>query len=120
MASVESRGGSPFSPETFMSLWDSIASLARLAPTPHNTQPFRILPRDDREADLVGLTERFLPREDHGNLYVGSAFGVFASTMELAARHFGRTLEVTPASGIDPASLTDSAGRVVLGRATIT
>jgi len=45
-----------------MPVWETIASLARLAPTPHNTQPFRILPRDDTSADLVALTERFLPR----------------------------------------------------------
>lgn len=46
--------------------WAAIASLARLAPTPHNTQPFRILPRDERTADIVASPERFLPREDHG------------------------------------------------------
>jgi len=103
-----------------MPVWESIASLARLAPTPHNTQPFRILPRDDRTADLVALTERFLPREDHGNLYVGSAFGIFAATLERAARQFGHILTVTPEVDLDPAALTDRGPRVTLGKAAIT
>ena len=90
-----------------MPVWESIASLARLAPTPHNTQPFRILPRDERTADLVALTERFLPREDHGNLYVGSAFGIFAATLERAARQFGHILTVCAGRRLDPAALTE-------------
>jgi hypothetical protein len=103
-----------------MSIWESIASLARLAPTPHNTQPFRIRPRTDATADLVGLTDRFLPREDHGNLYVGSAFGIFAATVERAARQFGHTVTVAPIDDVDPATLTQRGPRVVLGHATVT
>jgi len=103
-----------------MSVWESIASLARLAPTPHNTQPFRILPRSAREADLVAITERFLPREDHGNLYVGSAFGIFAATLERAARQSGQVVTVAPAANLDPAALTERGPRVTLGKATIT
>jgi nitroreductase len=102
-----------------MTIWERIASLARLAPTPHNTQPFRILPRDDQSADLVALTERFLPREDHGNRYVLSAFGTFAASLEQSARHFGHVLSVMPIAELDPATVTDRA-RVTLGRATIT
>ena len=103
-----------------MPVWESIASLARLAPTPHNTQPFRILPRNERTADLVALTARFLPREDHGNLYVGSAFGIFAATVERAARQFGHVLTVAPAADVDPAALTERGPIVTLGQATIT
>jgi nitroreductase len=103
-----------------MSVWESIASLARLAPTPHNTQPFRILPRDERSADLVAMTERFLPREDHGNLYVGSAFGIFAATVERAACQFGYSATVIPVDDVDPAALTGRGPRVVLGRVNIT
>ena len=103
-----------------MPVWESIASLARLAPTPHNTQPFRSLPRSEREADLVALTDRFLPREDHGNLYVGSAFGIFAATLERGARQFGHVLTVTPIPDIKPAALTQRGARVTLGHATIT
>ncbi len=102
-----------------MTPWESIASLARLAPTPHNTQPFRILPRGDDTADLVALTERFLPREDHGNLYVASAFGIFCATLERAARHFGYVVAAKPNPGIEPADITNSP-RVTLGVASIT
>jgi hypothetical protein len=102
-----------------MTAWESIASLARLAPTPHNTQPFRILPRDDTTADLVALTERFLPQEDHGNLYVSSAFGIFSATVERAGRHFGYVVKVAPTAGIKPADITKNS-RVALGVATIT
>jgi len=103
-----------------MSVWEAIASLARLAPTPHNTQPFRISPRDDRSADLVALTDRFLPREDHGNLYVLASFGTFAASLERAARHAGYTLVVTPLADVNPVRVTDGGPRVVLGSATIT
>jgi hypothetical protein len=58
--------------EPVPSVWEQISSLARWAPTPHNTQPFRLIPRDDRTADIVILTERMLPREDHGNRYGGN------------------------------------------------
>src|SRR5690349_11164054 len=103
-----------------MSVWDAIASLARLAPTPHNTQPFRILRRDERTADLVALTDRFLSREDHGNRYVLAAFGTFAASLELAGRHFGHTLTVTPSPDIDPPTFTSRGPRAIVGRATIT
>src|SRR5215467_2037978 len=105
--------------ENAMTVWESIASLARLAPTPHNTQPFRVLPRDDQTADIVALTDRFLPREDHGNLYVSSAFGIFSATVERAARHFGYVATAKPNPGIEPADITNSP-RVNLGVATIT
>jgi hypothetical protein len=103
-----------------MTIWESIGSLARLAPTPHNTQPFRILPRDDRTADLVALTDRFLPREDHGNLYVLAAFGTFAASLEHAARCFGQVLTVTPLPDLVPSTITTRGSRVILGSVTIT
>lgn len=100
--------------------WAAIDSLARLAPTPHNTQPFRIRPRDERSADIVALPERFLPREDHGNLYVASSFGILAAAMERAAGCQGYELSVSPRPDIDPGALTRSRARTVLGTATIT
>ena len=50
--------------------WNELAELARLAPTPHNTQPFRIRPLNARVAQIVILRERMLPVADTGNLYV--------------------------------------------------
>jgi nitroreductase len=102
-----------------MQAWEEIASLARLAPTPHNTQPFRILPRGDR-ADLLLLTERLLPREDHGNRYVVSAFGIFTATLERAARHLGYEIGVEPIATLDPEGLETVGPRILLGEARIT
>ncbi|HEY4183495.1 MAG TPA: hypothetical protein VGP07_00435 [Polyangia bacterium] len=102
-----------------MSPWEQIASLARLAPTPHNTQPFRIRPRGDDRADLVLLTERLLPEEDHGNLYVASSFGTFAVALERAGRHFGIDLEITPVADLALETLPELGPRVVLGEARV-
>jgi hypothetical protein len=98
--------------------WDLLAELARWAPTPHNTQPFRIVPKSAERAELVLLTERLLPREDHGNLYVASAFGTFARALELAARSHGVELAVEPAAELDTTTLEKQGPRVVLGVAT--
>lgn len=104
---------------TLAAVWAEIAALARLAPTPHNTQPFRIRPIDDGRAELVLLTERLLPAEDHGNLYVVSAFGIFAVAVERAARSLGLALEVTPVPALEPGALPPAGARVVLGQARL-
>jgi hypothetical protein len=101
-------------------VWEQISSLARWAPTPHNTQPFRLLPRDDRTAEIVMLTDRLLPREDHGNRYVVSAFGIFAAALRHAGQHFGHAVEVSPVSELDVGSLDSHGPRVTLGSAAIT
>ena len=87
------------------STWAQIDTLARLAPTPHNTQPFRIRPLDERHAELVVLANRLLPREDHGNLYMASAFGILAEAVRLAELHHGLVVRVLPSDGIAPATL---------------
>lgn len=103
-----------------MTAWEDIARLARLAPTPHNTQPFRIRPRSATLADLVLVAERLLPEEDHGNLYVLSAFGIFVAALERAARHAGRLVEISPVVELDPAALSKESGAIVLGEARLT
>jgi len=99
-------------------VWEKIGSLARLAPTPHNTQPFRIRPRGDR-AELVLLTERLLPREDHGNLYVAASFGTFASSLERAARHFGHAVSVVPTAQLEVERLETRGPEVIVGEARL-
>ncbi|MEP6622763.1 MAG: hypothetical protein ABJE47_25810 [bacterium] len=99
--------------------WRQIAHLARLAPTPHNTQPFRIRPVDSHTAYIVALSERFLPEEDHGNLYVASAFGIFAATIEVAAATLGVQVRIVPAESIDVAGLHRAAVPTTLGTVTI-
>lgn len=100
-----------------MSPWQEIARLARLAPTPHNTQPFRIRPRGNERAELLLVTDRLLPREDHGNLYVASSFGIFAATLERAARHFGCDVVVMPIAELDVARLPEQGPLVLVGEA---
>src|SRR5262245_4101078 len=99
--------------------WEKLAGIARHCPTPHNTQPFRIRPRGADEADLVCVVARLLPREDHGNLYCMSAFGMFCETLVRAGHHLGIDVEAEPARGIEPASIHTHAPQVVLGRARI-
>jgi len=100
-------------------VWDRIGDVARLAPTPHNTQPFRIVPRGPHHADLVAVRTRLLPREDHGNLYMACAFGLFATALEHAARYAGRDVAIDVLPGVDVAALHAGAPRVLLGRATL-
>jgi hypothetical protein len=99
--------------------WEQVSSLA-WAPTPRNTKPFRLIPRDDRTADIVILTERMLPREDHGNCYVTSAFGISASALRRAGQHFGHAIDISPVSELEVASLHLAGTRATLGHATIT
>jgi hypothetical protein len=101
------------------STWRAIANLARLAPTPHNTQPFRIRPVDQSTAEIVALSDRFLPEEDHGNRYVASAFGILAATIEFAAATFGVKVRIIPADSIDVAGLHRASVPTTLGIATI-
>ena len=99
--------------------WHEIDHLARLAPTPHNTQPFRIRPLDGTTADIVALGERFLPAEDHGNLYMASAFGILAAAIEMSAKNVGLAVTITPAEFIDVAALHRASQPTTLGRITI-
>jgi hypothetical protein len=98
--------------------WHAIGELARLVPTPHNTQPYRIRPTSATEAELVLVCERLLPDEDHGNLYVLSAFGVFASAIEHAGRAVGCTIHARACDQLDGTSLGRS-GQIVVGSAVI-
>jgi len=100
-------------------MWRDIAHLARLAPTPHNTQPFRIRPVDPHTAEIVALSERFLPDEDHGNRYVASAFGIFAATTEVAAATLGVRVRILAADPIDVAGLHRASAPTTLGTVTI-
>jgi hypothetical protein len=100
--------------------WERLSRIARHCPTPHNTQPFRIRPQNDAEADLVCVTSRLLPNEDHGNLYCMAAFGMFAEALVRSGRHLGLLVDVVPEPGIDPAAIHQSGNaNVILGRASI-
>ena len=100
-------------------VWDRIGDVARLAPTPHNTQPFRVVPHGPDAADLVVVRDRLLPREDHGNLYMACAFGIFATALEHAARFVGRNIVIEVVPQIDVGRLHAGAKRVLVARATL-
>ncbi len=100
--------------------WAEIAALARRAPTPHNTQPFRIRPLDATRAELVLLCERLLPREDHGNLYMASSAGIFMLAIERAGAHLGFQVACRPIPQFDPRPLEHSTEQVCIGYAEVT
>jgi hypothetical protein len=100
--------------------WEGIAEVARFCPTPHNTQPFRIRPRDAGHAELLCVVSRLLPREDHGNLYCMAGFGSFGEAVTRAGRHLGKIVEFIPERDVDPATVhTSGRERIVLGHARI-
>src|SRR5678815_5008550 len=86
--------------------WEQIGALARYAPTPHNTQPYRIRPTGDDTAELVLVCARLLPHEDRGNAYVLAAFGTFAAALEHACRACGFAVTVTPCADVDGDALS--------------
>lgn len=99
--------------------WQAIGDLARLVPTPHNTQPFRIRPRADGGADLLLVCDRLLPAEDPGNAYVTSAFGLFAMALERAGRSLGYAIDVRPIDTLDAARLDRTSGVLTIGQAVL-
>jgi nitroreductase len=99
--------------------WAEIAEVARFAPTPHNTQPFRVRRVDATHAEILLASERLLPEEDHQNLYMASAFGIFAETVERAGRAIGRRVVVEADRGVEPPTWRKGAGLVRLGAAEL-
>ncbi|HEY4058232.1 MAG TPA: hypothetical protein VGM39_16580 [Kofleriaceae bacterium] len=103
-----------------MELWEAIGALARLAPSPHNTQPYRLRPhRHTSAADIVLDCERLLPDEDPGNAYVLSAFGVFAACLERSGLALGYRVDIQPCAHVDGVLLRRDAGLLVVGRVQV-
>lgn len=107
MSSTPTRSKSP-QPPASATPWVPLSELARLAPSPHNTQPYRLRPLDDEHADIVLVPERLLPAEDDGNRYVYAALGIFAIAIERAATTIGRRAHVTLGSDPGPLALSDA------------
>jgi hypothetical protein len=106
-----------YGPLDMTNVWERISELARFAPTPHNTQPYRLRPRSDGEAEIVLMPRRLLPVEDRENRYVYSALGIFAEAVVLAARAAGRTADVIP--GEYPGVLTLDANDTVVAHVVL-
>ena len=99
--------------------WENLAEIARFAPTPHNTQPYRLRPTGACNADVVVVRDRLLPNEDHGNLYMTASIGVFFETLERAGRALGRTVETALDPALEVSRLHDAEPFVRVGTARI-
>jgi hypothetical protein len=95
-------------------VWDGIGDVGRLAPTPHNTQPFRIVPRGPRNADLVVVRDRAAPktRQPLRGRRVRLRHGVGERRGTWGMRRDRRSSPSTSLTCTGP-------GRVVVGRATL-
>ncbi|MDP2344111.1 MAG: hypothetical protein Q8O67_24350 [Deltaproteobacteria bacterium] len=91
--------------------WSAIADRGRLAPTPHNAQPFRLRIHPGH-VDVVVDTDRILVHEDRLNRYVAASTGIFLRTLEIAARAQGVRLHTRPRDEVSYAGLNTGQGLV--------
>jgi hypothetical protein len=73
--------------------WIDLLADARLAPSPHNTQPWLIRALSDREAELCYDPARLLPVTDPEGRFMSCALGIFAEALSIAAAARGLELE---------------------------
>lgn len=76
--------------------WLDLVEDARLAPSPHNTQPWRVGPISAHEADLYAPVDRLLPVEDPDGRFLTAGTGIFVEALEVAAAARGLRLEYEP------------------------
>lgn len=76
--------------------WESLVEVARWAPSPHNTQPWRLAPTDERRADLFMQRSRTLPDEDSTGHFLICAMGIFIEALRIVAAHRGWSLTAAP------------------------
>jgi nitroreductase len=76
--------------------WTELVDRARLAPSPHNTQPWRLRVRSDVEAELFAPVERLLPVEDPDGRFLTAGVGIFLEALDVAAGSRDLELDVEP------------------------
>jgi nitroreductase len=79
-----------------MSTWHAIAEIARYAPSPHNTQPWKLKVIDSARADLFMVRRRMLPDEDTTGCFLICAMGIFIESLRIVAGNLGYRLESHP------------------------
>lgn len=79
-----------------MSVWHEIVEVARYAPSPHNTQPWKLRLLDERRATLFMVRSRMLPDEDVTGCFLLCAMGIFIESVRIVSANSGRGLEVEP------------------------
>jgi Nitroreductase family len=75
-------------------LWRELLDDARWAPSPHNTQPWKLRVIEEREAELLYDPDRLLPDTDAGGRFMTVALGIFVEAMVVAAAARGHDLAV--------------------------
>src|SRR5687768_18516570 len=75
--------------------WRSVLELGRLAPTPHNTQWYRLHVVDGRTAHVCIDESIAIPSTDPHDQFRYVGLGVFTRHLELAARAAGFELHTT-------------------------
>ncbi|QKK07721.1 MAG: hypothetical protein HND58_05750 [Planctomycetota bacterium] len=73
-------------------IWTRLVEVARWAPSPHNTQPWRVRPRSATGADLYMERARMLPDEDTTGRFLECAMGIFIEALSIAAAAEGLSL----------------------------
>jgi nitroreductase len=83
-----------------MNDWLSLLETAVRTPSPHNVQPWRLRPLDDREADLLIERRRTLPKEDTTGSFIILTMGMFVEALNVLAANrslaLGWTLQHAP------------------------
>ncbi|MGH3071216.1 MAG: hypothetical protein ACRDNB_02960, partial [Gaiellaceae bacterium] len=77
-------------------VWTELVEDARFAPSPHNTQPWRVRPRSATEADLEVPVARLLPVEDPEGRFLTAGVGIFLEALDVAAAARGLALRYEP------------------------
>ena len=77
-------------------VWTELVEDARFAPSPHNTQPWRVRARSDHEAELEVPLERLLPVEDPEGRFLTAGVGIFLEALDVAAAARGLALRYEP------------------------
>jgi hypothetical protein len=68
-----------------MNDWLSLLETAVRTPSPHNVQPWRLRPSDNREADLFIERRRTLPKEDATGSFIILTMGMFVEALSVLA-----------------------------------
>jgi hypothetical protein len=78
---------------TIPATWREIARYAVSCPSPHNTQPFRLRIRSEREAEIIFLPRRGLWVADPDGRFTWLTAGIFAEICAIAAHGLGFELD---------------------------
>jgi hypothetical protein len=89
----------------FMELWHTITDIARHAPSPHNTQPWKMRMIRDDHAELLLDRERMLPDEDTTGSFIVCAMGIFIESLRIVSGNLGYRLRSESIELDDRASL---------------